>query len=126
IQAGAFIEVYWKDTPEERGPVAIVCVGTREILKFDCYGPPSGHIHVHNRYPQNSLYGRLFMAEANVTEQIDRSVFELTTNIHIYMQGNNRQSVRHTILQPEALARAAEQMRIRMLEIEHTVFADRN
>ncbi len=126
IEPHCYLEVYWVKQAadeEEEGPVAILVVHGREILKLDCYGKGKGHFHFSKKYPHNGLHGlsgRFFFHEETVEAQIERGVFELKVNHKGYLESNSWSRVRRTVIDVNRLEEACTWMRSRMLELEQT------
>ena len=119
----AFLETYWlgSEVPGEEGPVAVLVVHGREVLKFDCYGPGFGHFHFSKSRPRgrlHGLHGRFFFREASVAEQIERSRFELETNLGLYLSCDASARVRRTRIDPDRLAEGSRWMGARMRALE--------
>ncbi len=126
IETYCHLEVYWvkqEDDEEEEGPVAILVVHGREVLKFDCYGKGKGHLHFSKKHPHNGLHGlsgRFLFHEETVEAQIERGVFELTANLKEYLESNSWSKVRRTVIDVNRMEEASNWMRSRMLALEKT------
>ncbi len=124
LQDGCFLETFWIDRPDgaagwDKGPSAILVVHGSEILKFDCYGNPTGHYHIAASLPlgiRNGLGSRLWFPEATAEQQVDRSIFELKRNLAQYLKRHPRAKVRNTRISKERLAAICGAMRTKMLE----------
>jgi hypothetical protein len=124
LQEGCFLETCWIDRTgpdgnRECGPAIFLVVHGSEIMKFDCYGYPSGHYHVATPYPhgiRKGLTGRILLPEKTREEQVDRAIFELQRNGQYYLQTHPRRKVRSTRLDGRRMAAICAEMRARLRE----------
>ena len=120
IQDRVAMEVYWLSVLEGTGPAASLYVHHDEVMRLDCLGPDAGHMHVNMiqsaRHPKGAKK-RLYFCERTVEEQIERAVFELTTNAPYSLGLNEDPSVQQTFLDPQKLVDAAEWMRHKMKDL---------
>jgi hypothetical protein len=116
IQDKVFLAVYWKVLEHGRGPACALFVHGREVLRFDCFGEHKGHYHIGLRGDDEASAFRLFLPEKTAEEQIDRTLFELTTNLAYYLQRNPDPRVRQTAVAPEQLEGWRGQVKAKMLE----------
>jgi hypothetical protein len=93
------LSVFWKNIPIGCGPAICLFSHGKEILKFDCFGPSKGHFHITTVHPWkwNNLgrETRLYFIEQEITDQIERSIFELDKNLHYYLQRHPDPRIRY-------------------------------
>ena len=96
------VEVFWKDFRGIRvaepleggvGPVLSVFAHDHEVLRFDCLGE-RGHFHAVFARIEPTTYNRLRFYETSQDEQVERSIFEITTNLAYYLDRNPEPQVR--------------------------------
>ena len=119
IQPNAHVDVFWKVLPIGRGPAVSLFVHGEEVLKFDCFGAGRGHYHVNERQWSRRVRGvvqRLYLPEPTVEAQIERALFELTTNLSVYLQQNDDPRIRAVVIDRERLQEVAHRMKATMLE----------
>ncbi len=119
IQPQAYFEVFWKVLPIGRGPAVSFFVHGEEVLKFDCFGAGRGHYHVNERQWSRRAPGvvqRLYLPETTVEAQIERTLFELTTNLAVYCRQNDDPRIRQFVIDREHLQDAVRRMRATMLD----------
>ena len=134
IQRGADLYVYWKSLDEGKGPSASFFVLGEEVLRFDCFGENRGHYHMnlenrgHRRRNWASTTGLnsrkiicLYFPEKTVSEQIERSAFELTTNVRYYLWRNRDKKIKTFSLDENRLREAVAVMKSKMLEYHHAI-----
>jgi len=89
ISKESYLEVFWKALEIGRGPAVSLVVHGREVMKFDCFGGERGHFHIYYgplAYLKDPSRQRLYFYEKSIDEQIERSIFELRTNIFYYLE----------------------------------------
>jgi len=126
IQSHVKVAVYWKALPNGGGPGASLYVYDEEVLRFDCFGAGRGHYHANLStagWGPKADEHRLFFREQAVAEQIERAGFELMTNVGYYLRRNRDPRVRDTVLDPQRLAAAVEQMKATMRDYARVVSA---
>jgi len=123
VQPGLHIEVFWKvEHPFlGRGPTAIVYLGQKSMLKFDCLGAGHGHFHVYALEKSGKARLRVFFREQTVEEQIERSVFELVWNLETYLRSCRLERARSFKLHEKELEQGARWMGDKLLEFLRTV-----
>ena len=124
LQPHAYLEVFWKVLEIGRGPSVALFVYDQEVVKFDCFGAKDGHYHINERQWGKLSKGtvhRLYFPEQTVEAQIERAVFELRTNLSVYLQRNADPRVRNCRIDPACLAEMTGRMREKMLEYLRTI-----
>ena len=119
IQPNAHVDVFWKVLPIGRGPAVSLFVHGEEVLKFDCFGAGRGHYHVNERQWSRRVRGvvqRLYLPEPTVEAQIERTLFELTANLPVYLRQNDDPRIRAFSIDRERWQEAAQRMKATMLE----------
>lgn len=119
IQEDARLEVSWREARVGKGPSASLYVYNQEIFRFDCFGEKRGHYHVNLTQPCKAgreEYSRMFFFSQTVEEQIERSIYELRTNVGYYLQRDRSPKVRKFRLDPNKIEPVLEWMRDKMLE----------
>jgi hypothetical protein len=126
IQPDAYLEVFWKDVAMGSGPGLSLVIRDEEVLRFDCLGAGGGHFHIE---PERGISGssqyRLRFPERTIEEQVERTIFELRTNLDTYLRHNRNPSVRRATLNPGALNQAIDKARSEMLTISVAEPVDR-
>lgn len=107
----AKLEVYWKLTDLGRGPAIILHVLDQYVMRFDCFGEKVGHAHFYVVTPEKHCESRLFLPEKTIEAQIERALFELSTNLDYWLARHRHPSVRRVRLDSEILMTAIEQAR---------------
>jgi hypothetical protein len=102
----ARLEVFWKDLEIGRGPAVSVFVCDEEILRIDCFGPGSGHMHAAFFLPAEGE-DRLFLPEPTIREQIRRAEFEIARNLEYYRCRVSNPAIRDLTLDADRIADAA-------------------
>lgn len=110
----AKLEVYWKLTGLGRGPAIILHVLDQYVMRFDCFGEKAGHAHFYMVTPEQHCKSRLFLPEKTVELQIERALFELSTNLDYWLARHRHPSVRRARLDAAVVATAIEQARSTM------------
>ena len=119
IHPQAHFDVFWKVLPIGRGPAVSLVVHGEEVLKFDCFGEGRGHYHVNGRQWSRRMPGvvqRLYLPEKTVEAQIERTLFELTTNMSVYLQQNDDPRIQQFVIDRERLQDVVQRMRATMLD----------
>ncbi|BAY19667.1 hypothetical protein NIES21_55320 [Anabaenopsis circularis NIES-21] len=114
IQPQVLIKVYWKILPIGKGPALELIVSGDHILRFDCFGEDDGHYHIFSgyEYPDRD---RIYFPEKTVTEQINRTIFELNHNLSCFLQLHRSRDIRNLKIDAVALKSICEQARQQML-----------
>jgi hypothetical protein len=93
------LSVFWKNIPIGCGPAICLFSHNKEVLKFDCFGPGKGHFHITTTHPwkwnNKGRETRLYFKEQQITDQIERSIFELDKNLHYYLQRHPDPRIRY-------------------------------
>lgn len=119
IQDNVYFQVYWKVLDVGKGPAVILFIFGEEILKFDCFGKGKGHYHIRS---ENSLYSeRIFFEENNASDQIDRTISEISNNIKMFLQQNKRKKVRELEITQEKLEQAIDEVKFHMIKFLNTI-----
>ncbi|MBW4575027.1 MAG: aldo/keto reductase [Aphanothece sp. CMT-3BRIN-NPC111] len=116
INEDVYLEVYWKSWDLGKGSTVAFNAYGEEVLKFDCFGEGSGHCHITLLTPDQRCEPRLFLPEKTVEAQIERAMFELTTNLYYWLQRHPHQRIRKLQLDPVHLQTAITQAHSKMLE----------
>jgi hypothetical protein len=107
----ANLEVYWREDNLGIGPAASVYIYNREVLRFDCFGEEEGHFHISTPYKGSISSDRIYYTEKNVEDQIDRTFFEIKTNIFSYVKMHPSKRIRKVYLDKNALENSAVEMK---------------
>lgn len=116
VQEDVYFNVYWKILKIGKGPAVTLNIYNKEILKFDCFGKCNGHFHIspeHNK--------RIFFSEQTAKDQIERTSFELTNNLNIYLGMNEEKKVREISIDCLKLKLAVERVEEKMTHFLETV-----
>lgn len=121
VQDGVCLEVYWNTNPLGPGPSASLFVLDEEVLRVDCFGGKTGHMHI-NPVQANLLLAwettpRYFFPPDTIEGHIDRCLFELTTNTPAALQTNQLARVRSFPLRETSLIDASLEMKTNMYEL---------
>jgi hypothetical protein len=121
VREGARLEVYWNTNPLGPGPAASLYVLEEEVLRLDCFGGETGHMHINpvqvNLALPWEVTPRYFFPPDTLENHIERSVFELTTNSKAALQTNLLGRVRMFPIEHGCLVEAAGRMRSEMYEL---------
>jgi len=120
IQDDVYFQVYWKELAIGNGPAVILYIYNKEILKFDCFGKEKGHYHVDFYKLNGSKEDRIFFIENRASEQIERTVFELNTNLNYYLQRNKDHRIRDVHIEQNNLEKALVLVKSKMIEFLRT------
>ena len=112
----ANLEVYWREDKLGIGPAASVYIYNREVLRFDCFGEEEGHFHISTPYKGSIASDRIYYTEKNVEDQIDRTFFEIKTNIFSYINMHPSKRIRGIQLDKKNLENSAIEMKKIMLD----------
>ena len=115
IQEGVELRVYWAVRVSGKGPVMDVSVLDERILRFDCFGEGLGHYHMNLGKAFATKHNRLFFRERSIEEQIDRSLFEVRTNLPYYLERHDAVRIRRMIIDPVRLDNALFRVREKMM-----------
>lgn len=107
----AKLELYWKSVDLGTGPAIILHVLDQYVMRFDCFGEKAGHAHLYLIEPEGHCESRLFLPEKTVEAQIERALFELSTNLDYWLSRHRHPSVRKTQLSSAKVAEAIAQAR---------------
>lgn len=120
IQPQVLVKVYWKILPIGKGTALELIISGDEILRFDCFGEDDGHYHIFvgYEYPDRD---RIYFPEKTVEEQINRAIFELSHNLHCFLQLHRSPQIRNLKIDAVALQSVCEQARQQMLEYLSTI-----
>jgi hypothetical protein len=116
IQKNVLLEVYWVDLGREWGPAASVFIGAHEVLRLDCFGGRTGHLHANPRQ-QVGRRSRMYFPEGSIEEHIDRAAFELERNLAWCLDRNYLRSINRLHVDAEAASAASAWMRRAMREL---------
>ncbi len=121
VQDGVRLEVYWNTNPLGPGPAASLFVLDEEVLRVDCFGGKTGHMHI-NPVQANlplawEITPRYFFPPDTVEGHIDRSLFELTMNTPAALKTNQLARIRRFPIQKTSLTDAALEMKAYMYEL---------
>jgi alpha-ketoglutarate-dependent taurine dioxygenase len=114
VQDGVCIKISRKDRHNGKGPAAGVLAAGEEVLRFDCFGPNRGHYHVYPKRQYPGAPGPIYFTEDSIEAQIDLSVREILENTQRYLRSGPTDSIRNIQIDPDRLAHACSEMRIRM------------
>ena len=115
VQPDVDLKVYWKILPIGKGPAVSLYAFGFQILRFDCFGVRDGHYHLLLGWPSPADEERIWLPEPNATTQVERTMFELTRNVHYYLQRHGDERVRRLHLEPATWATACTHVRDKML-----------
>ncbi len=123
ISEAAFVEVYWVNEEFGPGPSASVYVENDEVMRLDAFGGRRGHMHLNMQqtHQPSEEVARIYFAEGEIREHIERAAFELKVNLGYALKTNRDPSIRRFRVDPEKLSAIAERMRdaMRQLMEEH-------
>ncbi|MBU1101625.1 MAG: hypothetical protein KKA84_14590 [Bacteroidetes bacterium] len=107
IDDNSYLEVFWKILEFGTGPAVSLFINKEEILRIDCSGPGTGHLHAAFFLPWEGEV-RLFLPEKTCSLQIERAVFEITHNWNYYHSRVANASVRSVRLNVNKIEDAAK------------------
>lgn len=121
VQPDVHIDVFWKALPKWRGPGLSLFIYGDEVLRFDCFGKGDGHYHVDFYAPWATKNNKLFFTEPTVEGQIDRTLYELKTNLNYYLQRNPESKIRNITIDSDKLDNICEKIRESMNNLLMTI-----
>ncbi len=114
------LEVYWLDSPQGTGPAASLYVGDEELLRLDCFGGTTGHMHLNlgqtARTP-NASSARFYFPAGTVEDHIQRAAFEVKANTAYCQRVHRDPGVRELEIDVDRLSAAADDMSATMLRL---------
>jgi len=119
IQENAYLLVYHKSLDIGMGPTIGLYLFNTEFLKFDCFGIVKGHYHIFNKKNND----RLYFTEPTVSEQIDKSISELTNNITEYLETSPIKKIRNFIFDKDILISKLAEAKQLMVQYENNFYA---
>ena len=119
VQDDVVIEAYWVVLEKEWGPRASLYVHEHEVLRLDCFGAESGHMHV-NFQGLARYRGRMYFPQGTVREHIDRGLFELERNLGWALAMNCRPKIHNTVIDPHKLRLGVDRLRMQMFGLLDT------
>lgn len=105
VQPGVLLAVFWKDLAHGLGPCISAYIYQHEIVRFDCFGSPLGHFHVHMQYGYVEE-GRIEFPEQDIDGQLVRALFELRHNLIHWQQLHPDPRVRNLRVEKDKLEAA--------------------
>ena len=121
VQQDVHVDIYWKAIPRWTGPSVSFYVYGAEVLRFDCFGQVNGHYHVDFHSPWATQNNKLYFYERTLESQIERTLYELKTNLGFYLQRNPNRKVRNIEIDQEKLHGVCEKIRGSMYHLLDTV-----
>ena len=121
VQPDVLIDIYWKALPKWRGPGLSLFIYGNEVLRFDCFGNGKGHYHVDFNTSWPTKNNKLFFTESTVESQIDRTLYELKTNLYYYLQRNPKRKIRNIKINSDKLDNVCEKIRESMIGLLMTI-----
>lgn len=119
VQSDIVMETYWVEPPVGPGPGASIDLCGDEVMRFDCFGSDLGHYHFNVRQSKFLPSGettRIYFPKGTIHDHIQHAAFEFRKNLD-YGRGMNLDGrVRAVTIDQDAIDRAAETMKQRMLE----------
>lgn len=109
------LKVYWADRVNGTGPVMDVMAVGVKILRFDCFGKDAGHYHTELGNAFACKHHRIYFREESVEEQIDRSLFEVRTNLSYFLERHHNRRVRRLIIDSIKLDNTLSLVREKMM-----------
>jgi len=113
VQPNMELEVYWLDAKLGSGPAASLYVDDDEIMRLDCLGRSTAHMHLNMKQALLIPRGhsaRLWFPPGSLRDHVDRARHELVHNANYALRTNRRSVVRRTKTDPASLARAGDWM----------------
>lgn len=119
IQSRLRIETYWVGGKFGPGPGASVYAYDDEVMRFDCFGEPKGHMHINMKQSRLLPGGgsARIKLPGSATDNIERAFFELTHNLEYCLKLNQNRRIRRIKLKRERLSQAADWMRGNLLRL---------
>ena len=114
LSPDAYFAVYWKRGDAGQCPGVSFYLFDEEILRFDCFGYPHGHYLTHLNDPKRRkrhMQDRFLFMEKTIEEQIERTCYELRTNLNAYLRGNPNPRVQAYQVDSQAIADAVPEIR---------------
>jgi hypothetical protein len=119
------LKVFWKNIAIGCGPAVCLFIYNKEVLKFDCFGPNKGHFHITTVHPwklnNKRRETRLYFIEQEITDQINRSIFELDKNLHYYLQRHPDPRIRYHQINMTNYRKALNDAKMLMLKFSKDV-----
>lgn len=120
IDDNSHIEVFWKTLKYGKGPAISVYIKKEEILRVDCSGSITGHLHAAFFLPTKGEV-RLLLSEKTCSQQIERAEFEICKNLVYYKSRVANAKVRNAKLNQEKIETAARIASNKMREFQNTI-----
>ena len=121
VQSDVRLEVYWNTNPLGPGPAMSLFVLDEEVLRVDCFGGKTGHMHINpvqvNLPLRWEITPRYFFPPGSKKDHVERGVFELTTNTRAALQTNQLARIRKFVIERKNLIEASLQMKNYMNEL---------
>ena len=117
IEIGPDIHLFtfWVERKNGSGPCINLCLKELEVLRFDCFGFPEGHFHIRKGINNKSDWGRIFLHEKSRLDQINRSLYEIETNLEFYLALNSRPNIRNIKINSNKLAKGLNESREKLI-----------
>jgi hypothetical protein len=110
ICEGARLEVYWKKQKGGIFPAVSFFILDEEILRIDCSGKDTGHMHACFFLPSEDE-NRIFLPEDTMKAQVDRAHFELCRNFRYYQARVPNPKIRAFKIDSGRMTEVSEQAR---------------
>jgi hypothetical protein len=121
VQPDVRLEVYWNTNPLGPGPAASLYVLDEEVMRIDCFGGQTGHLHLNPVQANLALpwakTPRFFFPPASMEDQVERGAFELRMNTSAALQTNQLARIRNFAIEKNHLNDAVDQMKVYMIEL---------
>ena len=120
VQENVYLLIFHKNVDILGKGVAVsLYIHNIEFLKFDCLGNKEGHYHIYNNN------NRIFFSENTVEDQINKTVYELSNNIHVYLSSCKNIQLKEFKLNIELLKNKMDEMKNKMMEYENKYYSCR-
>jgi ankyrin repeat protein len=119
IQNNLYFLVFHKTFNDGFGSAVSLYVNEFEFLKFDCFGETKGHYHIYNNHKNQIIY----FTEKSAAEQIIKTVYELSNNIHVFLNKSNRKDIRDFNIDMSNFIIKINDVKNKMLEYEYTFYS---
>jgi len=116
VSAEVKIQTFWKKLEYGTGPALSLFIQNEEVLRVDCSGDGTGHLHATFFMPHRGE-DRYWLSEKSIEEQVERARFEVVRNWRYYAQRHSLKRVREVKIDKERLSQVAETAKLKMLDL---------
>lgn len=119
IDSNVYLLVFHKMLPIGFGSALSLYINNWEFLKFDCFGKEKGHFHIYSGSKNKTIY----FVETTCEEQIEKSIYEISTNLKTYLTNVNNSKIKNVSINYEKIKYCLQEAKNKMLEYENNFYA---